>query len=273
MPQTFTTEELMTVAIARELCDDDVAFIGLGTGGRAFVLAVGVPTAACQLARATHAPNLSLMLGPIINPDPAKQPTTYTDRALVEWPSESQVRVEECLDCFKLGKITVSFVSGSQVDRFGNLNVVAIGDYAKPKVRLVGPIAQTDHLAAPARNFIVNDLAPRTFVDRVDFISGAGYLGGPGEREAVGLPPQGPWRVITQKAMFEFDDETKQMATRALYPGVTAGEVAGLMSFEPLRLAEAAEIEPPTDDELEVLRREIDPSGLLLEGKIDEDGS
>ena len=79
--------------------------------------------------------------------------------------------------------------------------------------------------------------------------------------------------MITQKAMFEFDDKTKQMATRALYPGVTAGEVAELMSFEPLRLAEAGEIEPPTDDELEVLRREIAPRGLLLEGKIDEDGS
>ena len=271
MPQNFTTEELMTVAVCRELRDEDVAFVGMGTGGRAFVLAVGIPTAACQLARAMHAPNLSLMLGPIINPDPALQPATYTDRALVEWPSESQVRVEECLDCFKLGKITVSFVSGSQVDRQGNLNVVAIGDYEKPKVRLVGPIAQTDHLAAPARNFIMNDLSRRTFVDQVDFISGAGYLTGPGAREEVGLPPQGPWRVITEKAMFEFDDTTKQMSLRWLYPGVSASEVAELMSFEPLGLADARELEPPRDDELEILRNQIDPRGLLLQGKIDEE--
>ena len=271
MPRTqdYSNEELMAVVIARELRDGDVAFVGLGTGGRAFVLAVGVPTAACQLARLTHAPNLSLMLGPIINPDPSSQPSSYADSDLIRWPSEAQVRVEECLDCFKLGKITVSFVSGSQVDRYGNLNVVAIGDTARPKVRLVGPIAQTDHLAAPARNFIVNDLSPRTFVDKVDFISGAGYLDGEQRREDHGLPSQGPWRLISDLAMFEFDEATRRLKVRALYPGVAPEDVASRMSFEPLGLNSAHELEPPRPEELQVLRERVDSKGLLLEAKID----
>ncbi len=264
-----TIEELMTIAIARELRSTDVAFVGIGTGGRAFVLAVGIPTAACQLARLTHAPGLTLMLGPIVNPDPASQPRSYTDSELISWPCEAQIPVEECLDCFKLGKITVSFVSGSQVDVYGNLNVVAIGTERRPKVRLVGPIAQTDHLASPARNCIVNDLSPRTFVEQVDFISGAGYLSGPGARERVGLPPQGPWRVVTNGAVFEFDDETKRMRAKNCLPGFDPSELRQLMSFEPLGVDGVATLTAPMASELEVLRGRVDPEGLLLSAKID----
>jgi glutaconate CoA-transferase subunit B len=265
----FTTEELMTVAIARELRDDDVAFVGLGTGGRAFALAVGIPTAACQLARLTHAPGLSLMLGPIINPDPAQQPASYTDSQLIAWPAEAQISGESCLDCFKLGKITVSFVSASQIDPRGNLNIVAIGDAKKPDVRLVGPIAQTDHLASPARNVIVNDLTPRTFVNRVDFISGAGYLEGAGARERHGLPAQGPWRVVTNAAMFDFSEEESSLRAKWLYPGVTPDSIKAQMSFLPLGLDAAQTITPPREEELDVLRSRIDPRRLLLEGNID----
>lgn len=264
----FSTEELMTVAIARELDNDDVAFVGLGTGGRAFALAVGIPTAACQLAKLMHAPKLNLMLGPIINPDPAHQPDCYSDAHLISWPCEAQISVYQCLDFFRLGKITVSFVSGSQVDRYGNLNIVAIGDLKRPKVRLVGPIAQTDHLGASARNVIVNDLDKRTFVERVDFISGASYLDGGESRLQAGLPAQGAWRVVTDRAIFEFDQESKQMAVRFLYPRMSADDVASGLQFEPLRLHQAVEIEPPTDEELSLLRSQVDPKAILLGGTI-----
>ena len=264
----FSTEELMTIAIARELRNDDVAFVGLGTGGRAFTLAVGIPTAACQLARLTHAPGLSLMLGPIINPDPAYQPRNYSDANLIDWPSEAQITVEACLDCYPLGKITVSFVSGAQVDAHGNLNVVAIGDQRQPKVRLIGPIAQTDHLSAPARNIIVNHLGKRTFVENVDFISGAGYLDGPGAREAAGLPPQGPWRVLTDKAMFDFPGDDRRMAVKCLFPGSTTDDVSAGLSFEVSGLEDASVLSEPNDDELKVLREKVDPHGLLLGGGI-----
>ena len=258
----------MTIAIARELRDDDVAFVGIGTGGRSSILANGIPTAACQLARKLHAPNLTLMLGPIINPDPSHQPSSYTDSKLIGWKCEAHIPGKDSLDCFKSGRISVSFVSAAQVDRFGNLNSVAIGDPQQPpRVRLVGPIAQADHMASPARNIVVNDLSARTFVERVDWISGAGYLSGPGARARAGLPSQGPWRVVTDRALFGFDTDSRELTLRARFPNVTAQEIIDKMQRQPPGIHAAPEIEPPLSDELEILRREIDPTGVLLQEK------
>jgi glutaconate CoA-transferase subunit B len=265
----YTPAEMMTVAVARELRDDDVAFVGIGTGGRGFKLAVGIPTAACQLARLTHAPGLTLMLGPIINPDPSYQPPRYSDENLINWPCEAQIYSEEALDCFPLGAITVSFVSAAQVDVHGNLNVVAIGDHARPKVRLVGPIAQTDHLAAPARTVVMNELVPRTFVDEVDFISGAGYLTGGDARARAGLPEQGPWRVVTDRAVLGFDPETGRMRAERLFPGTSAADLQETMGREVPGASEAPTAAPPEKAELDVLRERIDPKRLLLRGEIE----
>jgi len=265
----YTPEEMMTVAIARELRDDDVAFVGIATGGRGFKLAVGIPTAACQLARLTHAPGLTLMLGPIINPDPAHQPARYSDENLIQWPCEAQITSEEALDCFPLGKITVSFVSAAQVDVHGNLNVVAIGDHSKPRVRLVGPIAQTDHLAAPARNVIVNEANPRTFVESVDFVSGAGYRPFGASREEAGLPAQGPWRVVTDKAVLDFDFETGRLRAQQLFPGISKEDLRAGLGMDLPGAAEAPTAAAPDEAELEVLRERVDPRQLLLRGEIE----
>lgn len=265
----YTAEEMMTVAVARELRDEDVAFVGIGTGGRGFKLAVGIPTAACQLARLTHAPGLSLMLGPIINPDPSYQPSRYSDENLIRWPCEAQIHSEEALDCFPLGDITVSFVSAAQVDVHGNLNVVAIGDHSRPRVRLVGPIAQTDHMAAPARTVVMNEASSRTFVDQVDFISGAGYLSGGRARLDAGLPPQGPWRLVTDKALLGFDDETGRLRVESLFPGTSADDLEEAMGRAVDGAEEAPTAAAPEKAELDVLRERVDPKQLLLRGEIE----
>jgi glutaconate CoA-transferase subunit B len=124
-------------------------------------------------------------------------------------------------------------------------------------------------MASAARNVIVSDLSPRTFVESVDFMSGAGYGRGPGWREQRGLPSQGPWRVVTDLAVFEFDASTGQMALLGLFPGVSRDEVAEKVSFPVLRLDQAPVLDPPTEQELRVLREGVDPRGILLHGKID----
>jgi glutaconate CoA-transferase subunit B len=262
-----TREELMVVVVARSLRDDDVAFVGLGTGDRGFVLAVGIPIVACRLAQLTNCPNLTLMIGPIVNPDIRSLPRSYTDRALVNWSAEAHMTSWDCLDVFKRGKMTVSFVSGAQVDKYGNLNVVAIGDRRAPKVRLTGCIAQSDHTNA-GRNIIMMDLEKRRFVEKVDNVSYAGYLDGHKSRAEVGLRGGGPEMVVTDKAVFGFRPDSKQMFVKSVHPGVCIEDVMAGVSFQ-LEAEEHCDTTGlPTEEELEIIRTEIDPDRRLLGGTM-----
>lgn len=269
MSAAYRMDELIAVEVARHLEDEDVVFIGIGTGGRAFILAVGIPLVACRLAQLSHAPNLVPMLGPLIDPDLETLPSSLRDDyELVHWHSKAQIPEQEALDVFKRGKMDVGFVSGAQIDRFGNLNIVCIGDYDDPKVRLVGPLAQTDHSAFARRTFITMEHTTRQFVEKVDFISGAGYLDGPGARERAGLKKGGPGKVFTEYAVLGFDDETKRMRLESLHPGVPLDTVTGNTGFELLIPDEVPTTPAPTPEQVELIRGRIDPDGLLLEAKV-----
>lgn len=263
----YTLEELLVANLAKELKDEEVGFIGLGTGGRTFVLAVGVPTVASRLAQLTHAPDFVPMLGPIVDPDLSHIPESYTDHELLSWPCRAQISVMDCLDYWQRGAIKVGFVSGAQVDMYGNVNTVAIGDYENPKVRLVGPIAQTNHMAFAEKVFIFQEHEKRSFVEKVDFISGTGFLGGHNDREIAGLRGKGPSKVFTDLAILDFCPETKRMRLASVHPGVTVEQVQENTGFE-LIIPDHVPVTPePTEEEMKLIR-EIDPKGLLLEAKI-----
>lgn len=265
----YRVEELLAVEVARHLRDEEVVFIGIGTGGPAFVRAVGIPLTACRLAQLDHAPNLVPMLGPLIDPDLETLPSSLRDDyELVHWNSKAQIPEQEALDVFKRGKMDVGFVSGAQIDVFGNLNIVAIGDYKSPKVRLVGPLAQTDHSAFAKRTFITMEHTRRQFVEKVDFISGAGYLDGPGAREKAGLKQGGPGQVFTDYCVLGFDDATKRMKIESLHPGVELRTVEENTGFELLRPDTIPTTPEPTPEQVRLIRERIDPDGLLLDAKV-----
>lgn len=265
--KNYTLEELLVANLSRELKDDEVGFIGLGTGGRTFVLAVGIPTVASRLAQITHAPDFVPMLGPIVDPDLTHIPESYTDHELLSWPCRAQISVMDCLDYWQRGKINVGFVSGAQVDMYGNVNTVAIGNYENPKVRLVGPIAQTNHMAFADRVFIFQEHEKRSFVEKVDFISGTGYLGGGNDRDEAGLRGKGPYKVFTDLAILDFCPKTKRMRIASVHPGVTVEQVQENTGFELITPENVPVTPEPTEEELKFIR-EIDPKGLLLEAKI-----
>ena len=162
------------------------------------------------------------------------------------------------------GRFDVSFDSAPQIDQYGNLNITAIGEYKRPKVRLVGCLAQPDHFAFVKRPIIVTDLKKRTFVEKVDFITSVGYLNGGNSRVEAGLLPYGPWKIITEKCIFNFDNEQKKMQIESLHPGVTLEEVLDNMSFKPLIPENLATTPEPTDEQIRVIREEIDPNNELL---------
>jgi glutaconate CoA-transferase subunit B len=261
----FTTEELMIAAISRELRDDELGFVGLGTAARAFTLAVGIPIAAARLAQLKHAPGFGIYWGNLLTPSLEKIPDALLQDAYTRWPAAaSPADVGYKIDMVTRGRFDVSFESAPQVDRFGNLNITEIGGEEEPKKRLVGCLAQTEHLAFIKRPIIVTDLKKRSFVEKVDFITSLGYLDGGDSRARLGLPGPGPYMVVTDKALFDFHPETKHMRLKSVHPGITLNEVLENMSFEPIVEGTPKTTEAPTEEDVRLIREVIDPEGTLF---------
>lgn len=262
-----TTAELMAVVLSRLFGPKEHAFIGLGTGDRAFVFAVGVPAVAAQLAL-ERGVDISLQYGTLVDPSVEGLPPTLGDPDLLRWDCAARLPVERCLDVFRRGSMTCSFISGAQVDRFGNVNSVQIGRGIPPRVRLTGPIAQSDHAVFARRTFILIPHEPRIFVERVDFISAPGHGDGPGWRDAHGLPGGGPEKVITDLAVLGFDHDSRRMTLESVNPGVTVAQVIAATSFELLMPPRVPVTPLPSPAELLSIRERIDRDGKLLMAKV-----
>ena len=261
----YTCNELMTADTARELLDNELGFIGVGTDGRAYTLSVGIPMVAARLAQLSHAPDFTIFWNNLLSPKLDEIPPYLTQDYLTKWPCAFQpVTCEDKNEMLASERFDVSFDSAPQIDRFGNMNITAIGDYKKPKVRLVGCLAQPDHFAFVKRPIILTDLKKRAFVEKVDFITSVGYLEGGDSRIQAGLRPYGPWKVITDKCILNFDNEQKEMQLESLHPGVTLEEVLDNMGFRP-RIPEKIVTTPePTKEQVRVIRETIDPNHSLL---------
>jgi glutaconate CoA-transferase subunit B len=263
--EDYSPNELLVATAARELRDGELGFVGVGTAGRAFTLAVGIPIAAARLAQLTHAPNFTIYWGNLLSPDLQRIPPKLTQHHITTWPAAAQLaNTGDKCDMLARRQFDVCFDSAPQIDKFGNLNITAIGEYRRPKARLIGCLAQTDHFAFVDRPIVLTDLRKRTFVERVDFITSVGYLDGKDSRIKAGLAPGGPWKVITDKAVFGFHVETKEMQLESLHPGVTLDDVLESMSFRPALPQHMGQTEPPTPEQVRLIRQEIDPNHILL---------
>ncbi len=260
----YTLNELMAVNVAHQLRDNEMGFIGVGTGGRAFTMAVGLPIVAARLAQLTHAPNFTVQIGTIISPDLKKIPREFTQSTLTSWPTAARIRADDNLDMFVKGKVDVGFISGAQIDQYGNLNITAIGNYIKPKVRLVGCLALPEHQAFAQRTFIITDQNSRTFIEKVDFVTGVGWNVNGKTRKDLNLPGGGPTFVFTDLAIFDFNAEGHRMQVASIHPGVTPSEVQEKTGF-PLEFPKNIPVTTvPTAEEIRLIHDEIDPENILL---------
>ncbi|GAB3681685.1 CoA-transferase [Saccharopolyspora tripterygii] len=270
----FSVYETLTIALAKTFRDGDVGFTGLTTGNEAVLYGTCIPAAAMGFARATHAPNLTLLLaGWSVNPDLTqlrRLPDMEFANELLELPSEAQLTDYPAFISYKRGDIDFGFSSGVQVDRTGSLNSVCIGPKQNPKVRLVGPILQPEHFTLFGREVIMlprHDT--RTFVEQVDYVSGVGHIGGAAGRDEFGLPDTGPELVITPLGIFDFDTPDRGMRVRSINPGVTREDIAAATGFSLQGLDEAPETKLPTDEEIHVLREKVDPCRVLIPSASD----
>lgn len=249
----YTSAELMTINAARLLRDGDVVVVG-----------VGLPNLACNLARRTHAPNLYLIYeAGVIGARPNRLPLSIGDPTLVS----GAAAVCSMYDIFTLylqrGNVDVGFLGGAQIDRFGNINATVIGDYASPKVRLPGSGGSMEIAAWANRCYIITPHQKRRFPERVDFHTSAGFLNGQGERAAAGLHGKGPQAVVTDLGILE-PDENGEMVLTALHPGITVEKAVESTGWPLRTAAQLKTTQPPTEDELRILREDLDPGKIYL---------
>jgi glutaconate CoA-transferase subunit B len=234
----------MTVVAARALKNDDVVFVG-----------IGAPSAACNLARLTHAPDITLIYeSGTIGTKPNVLPLSIGDGELSDTALTTVAVPEMFRYWLQGGRITVGFLGGAQIDRLANLNTTVVGDYEKPKVRLPGGGGAPEIAIHCGEIFITMAMGRRAFVEKLPFVTSLGHGAGAGSREALGVTTKGPTKVITDLCVMEPDDETKELTVTELYPGIQRETVEAECGW-PLRFsATIAETPTPTGDELSVLR-------------------
>ena len=241
---TFTSDQMMTACAARTLRDGMTCFVG-----------IGLPSAAANLAWATHAPNLVLIYeSGTIGAKPGWLPLSIGDGVLAE-TADAVVSVPEIFNYWlQSGRIDVGFLGAAQLDRFGNINTTVIGaQYADPKVRLPGAGGAPEIAASCREVIIVLRQTRRSFVERVDFITSVGNGDGPGHRERLGLTGAGPRKVITDLGMLEPDPVTRELTMTGLYPGVTTDEVRSRTGWDLAVSANLQALAAPTGPELAAL--------------------
>lgn len=241
---TYTSAEMMTIAAARALRDDDVCFVG-----------IGAPSAACNLARLTRAPNLTLIYeSGTIAPKPEVLPLSIGDPELCE-TALTTVSVPEMFQYWlQGGRISVGFLGGAEIDRFGNINSTVIGDYHHPKVRLPGAGGAPEIASACGQIFVIMRQSRRSFVEAVSFVTSFGHGGGGDARRQLGLRTAGPTLIITDLCILRPHKETKELTVCSLHEGVTREHVASATGW-PIRFADQVERTPPPDPgELTALR-------------------
>jgi glutaconate CoA-transferase, subunit B len=252
----YTSEEMMAVAAARKLRDGAAVFVG-----------IGLPSRAANLARATHAPGCVLIYeSGTIGAKPLNLPLSIGDGELAE-TADAVVSVPEIFSYWlQGGRIDVGFLGAAQIDRRANLNSTVIGDYDHPRVRLPGGGGAPEIAASCKETLVVLKQSPRTFVERLDFITSVGFGDGPGARERLGLTGGGVSAVITDLGELEPDPASCELTLTRVHPGVTADQALAATGWQLRVSADLVTSTPPTGRELAALRslhtaEEREPAG------------
>jgi glutaconate CoA-transferase subunit B len=234
----YTLNELMCALAAREIKDGDVVFVG-----------IGLPNLACNLARATHAPNMTLIYeSGAVGAQPDRVPPSIGDPALVT----GSLMVCSMADVFQSflqnGKIQIGFLGGAQIDKHGNINTTVVGPYKEPKVRLPGSGGASEIALHAKKVLVITKLDKRAFPAKVDFVTSSG------KRVA---------KVITNMGILEPGADGELVLT-SLYPGITFDQVQGNVGWTLKKAATLSPVTPPEPATLKLLREKLDPKRLHI---------
>lgn len=253
MAPDYNMMELMICVASRYLED-----------GKTVAVGTGAPCAAAMLAQKTNAPDLVVLFeAGGVAPQLPEMPISVGDSRTFFRAVMAAGMVDTMTTCAR-GQVDYAFLGGAQIDKYGNINSTCIGDYQKPKVRFPGSGGANDFASLCWKTMIMTVHSKTRFVETCDFITSPGFLTGAGAREAAGLPEGGPYKIITDLGVMGFDEQTKAMMIDALHPGVDVEAVKNETGFELIVPDEIGATEPPTADELRILRDEVDPLKLVI---------
>jgi glutaconate CoA-transferase subunit B len=253
MTSEYNMMELMICVASRYLEDGKTAAVG-----------TGAPCAAAMLAQKLNSPDLVILFeAGGVAPMLPQMPISVGDSRTFYRAVMAAGMAEMMTTCAR-GLVDYAFLGGAQIDRYGNINSTCIGDYNRPKVRFPGSGGANDFASLCWQTMIMTVHEKARFVEKCDFVTSPGFLTGDGAREAAGLPEGGPYKIITDLAVMGFEPKTKSMMVESLSPGVELDKVRAETGFELLVAAELGRTEPPTADELRVLREEVDPLRLVI---------
>jgi glutaconate CoA-transferase subunit B len=244
MTTTYKPAEMMTVAAARALKNSDVTFVG-----------IGAPSAASNLARLSHAPDITLIYeSGTLATKPTVLPLSIGDGELCD-TALTTVSVPEMFRYWlQGGRITVGFLGGAQIDKYANLNTTVVGPYDKPKVRLPGGGGAPEIATSCGEIFIIMPQSRRGFMEKIDFMTSLGHGEGGDHRERLGVKTKGPTKLITDLCIMEPDPKTREMTVVSIHPGVTREQIQENTGWTVKFADKVAETPAPTEKELKILR-------------------
>jgi glutaconate CoA-transferase subunit B len=250
----YTVDELMVATLARYFSDDDV----LLNGTVSFI-----PVSAAMLARLTHAPRLTWVAGAVgVDAQPGSIVGNTLDPTMWKNCVMYLPQLEDMWSYVHRNTLETFCVRAAQIDKYGNLNNSVIGDFKRPKVRLPGSAGMGDMCSLDKKILIWSTTHnPRTFVEKVDFLAAPGYLDGGDSRAMLGLK-NGPQLVVTDLCVMDFEPDSKRMRLKSLHRGVSQADVQSHTGFELLVPAKVPETEPPTAEQVQIIREVVDPKAM-----------
>ncbi|MDR1831659.1 MAG: CoA-transferase subunit beta [Fusobacteriaceae bacterium] len=253
----WTNKEMQAVTIAKQIKDGQVVIVG-----------TGLPLIGASVAKRIFAPKCNIIVeSGLMDCDPIEVPRSVGDirfmaHCAVQWPNIRFIGFEACEWQHDSDRL-IAFIGGAQIDPYGNVNSTSIGDYHHPKTRFTGS-GGANGIATYSNTVIMMQHEKRRFIDKVDYVTSAGWMDGPGGREKAGLPGnRGPVMVVTDRGVMKFDEKTKRMYLAGYYPTSSPEDVKENTGFD-IDVSRAAPLDAPTPEIIRIIREEIDPGQAFI---------
>jgi len=251
---SYSQSEIMVTRAAKELKNREVVFVG-----------IGLPNLACNLARRLQAPDLTLIYeSGAVGAVPSRLPISIGDPCLVTDSISVCSMVEVFYYYLQGGLIDVGFLGGAQVDRYGNINTTVIGPYDNPKVRLPGSGGACEISIHAKKIILVLRQTQKNFPETIDFITTPGFITADNPRKRLGIPGGGPSLIITDLGVYGFTEATHEMVLKEIHPEVSLDNVKKTLSWDVIIDDPLQTTEPPTENELRIIREDLDPGKIYL---------
>ncbi len=253
----YTNKEMQAIMIAKQIKDGQIVIVG-----------TGLPLIGASVAKRVFAPKCSIIVeSGLMDCNPIEVPRSVGDcrfmaQCAVQWPNTRFIGFEANEWLHNADRL-VAFIGGAQIDPYGNVNSTSIGDYHHPKARFTGS-GGANGIATYSNTIIMMQHEKRRFIEKVDYVTSAGWIDGPGGRERVGLPGnRGPIMVVTDRGILKFDEQTKKMYLAGYYPTSSPEDIIENTGFD-LDVSRAELLEAPSPEIIKLIREEIDPKQAFI---------